>query len=388
MSQTIDELKTLLSGLDLLRKNPLAEIDPSEVVEKSTAIINLACATNGEYDINIEGNPQKVASIYSNVADVLADFGLFYAAENLLIDAWNAFARKQSETGKRIYRAGIAAKLTNLYRSINDKGASLRWALLTHADDKLGRHKKGGAGKQILTTVLGMNQNALQEFDLIAESHLEKAEKDWSSVFGFAEHIVLRFAIEKRDYSYLITEQATIREFPICGSYLMALLERVRDSEATNKNKGVSLEDLASYLFLLIPSCIPSRNLIKTDKAFENDIVISNLNPSSNLISEILGRHFLVECKNRKKRVDARDVGYFLYRMRLTHSTFGIIFSKTGITGKNTAADSLRTKAFHEDRSVCIVLDQQDLEKLTSEKISFWSMILERIETMRFGSSQ
>ncbi len=44
-------------------------------------------------------------------------------------------------------------------------------------------------------------------------------------------------------------------------------------------------------------------------------------------------------------------IGYFLYRIRLTHAHFGVIFAKTGITGdedQEKAAYSLIRKAFHE----------------------------------------
>ncbi len=83
-----------------------------------------------------------------------------------------------------------------------------------------------------------------------------------------------------------------------------------------------------------------------------------------------------------------KDVGYFLYRMRLTHSRFGVILCRKGITGskkKETAARSLVRKAFHEDGSICIVIDHDDIERLSDTQTTLWALLLERIESVRFG---
>jgi len=86
--------------------------------------------------------------------------------------------------------------------------------------------------------------------------------------------------------------------------------------------------------------------------------------------------------------VGVRDVGYFLYRMRLTHAKFGVILAKKGITGTDTdekAAHDLIRKAFHEDGNTCVVLDRADLGTLAKGQTVFWPMLLERIERIRFG---
>jgi hypothetical protein len=137
-----------------------------------------------------------------------------------------------------------------------------------------------------------------------------------------------------------------------------------------------------------VPGWLPRRNLLDKKLAFETDIVVRNLNQSSNLTADILGRHFIVECKNWEKPVGVRDIGYFLYRIRLTHATFGIIFSRDGITGSTDdemASYSLIRKAFHEDGISCIVINEEDLARLGRGTSSFWTMILEKMEASRFG---
>src|SRR5262249_20725411 len=128
------------------------------------------------------------------------------------------------------------------------------------------------------------------------------------------------------------------------------------------KAHGDTLEHLAAYLLLLIPGLVPRINVIPETNDMQHDLVISNLRQSSSLEAELFGRNFLVECKNWKKKIGPSEIGYFLYRMRLTHTTFGIMFARSGIAGgiKGQAAfaQNLCQRAFHEDGSICILIQE------------------------------
>jgi len=153
-------------------------------------------------------------------------------------------------------------------------------------------------------------------------------------------------------------------------------------------DKGKALESMASYLFLLIPGWFPSRNVLDQGGVFESDILVSNLNPEGNLAAELLGRHFLVECKNWKNRVGVAEIGYFFHRMRLTHCSFGVLMAKNNVTGKaetDNAGRGVIRRTFHEDRNICIVLDRDDLEKLESGVMTFWTMLVDQMQRFRFG---
>jgi len=367
--------------------------DPSRCLIQIIAIFDEVCAPGKEYGPCVAENREEACNLYGRQSDRFLSRGYPSAAEALLIDGWNKFGHKQLRTKGRVYRAGLAMYLTIMYGKLGDKGAALRWALHTQADDMLGEHAQGGgAGKQWLLTILGMSNRALAEFNSIAAENVElvkeKFKGDWSDVHGFAEDVVMRFALEKPEFAHLLALESSVHEFPVSQAYFSSLLRRVNAAHPITTSKGDSLEDLASYLFLLIPGWIPRRNLLDEYHSFETDVVVRNLSRASNLTAELLGRHFLVECKNWEKRVGVRDVGYFLYRMRLTHAKFGVLFAKTGITGDEAnerAAHSLIRKAFHEDGSICVVLDEDVLASLTDGQSSFWPILLDRIERVRFG---
>jgi hypothetical protein len=316
--------------------------------------------------------------------------GFLAASEALLLEWWNDFGLRQlEEKSKRVYRATIAHKLIELYWRWGDNGTAFRWALHTQADDMLGKHGTGGGvGKHLLRATFGMSESALEELNRIAEECLKEVEEewgnDWSQPAGFPEEVVRRFALSEGTGTQVLAKAASFREFPLSQAYFQALLSHVhsgKPAKGKEKGKGDVLENLASYLLTLLPGCVSRRNLLDEDLASESDIVVRNLNQVTNLTAELLGRHFLVECKNWEKRVGVRDVGYFLYRMRLTHARFGIIFSRSGISGgdEGKAARALIRRAFHEDGS------DHDLATLAQGKGSFWWMLLEKIEKLRFG---
>ncbi|SRR6266498_1040574 len=370
--------------------------EPSSCLQRCAELLDQNCGNGEQLDPRGIEKAQEACNAYGYVSGLFLQSGFSSAATSILISAWNKFSSIQEETKTRIYRAGISMYLAKAYLKLGDKGASFRWALLTQADDLLGEHAAGGgAGKQLLHTVLGMSEAALAELSQVASDNLEKIKtecnNDWSTPYAYAEDVITKFAYNKPEYAHLFALPADILEFPLNPTYFASLLNKVNSDALTTKEKGDRLEELATYLFILIPGLAPRRNLLEETLAFESDIVIRNLTMSANVISELFGRHFLAECKNWESSVGVRDIGYFLFRMRLTHARFGVIFAKSGITGdedQEKAAYSLIRKAFHEDGNICVVISNESLASLGHKESTFWSLLLERIERIRFGKAR
>lgn len=366
--------------------------DPAKFLVKSQEILRSAWK-NGIFD-PFDETENLGRSAHAHVSNFLREFRFFWATEQVLTEWWNDFGNYQRQEKQYSFRAVIAYHLMNLYLHQHDYGAALRWGLLTQACDILGGHPEdGGAGKQLLLIALGMRQHELDELNVIARTNREVVEskKDWSLREGYAENVVLKFALRGTQYAHLIGQEASITNYSLSEAYFQILLERVTDESADTYSKGEIFEELASYLLLLIPGLVPQRKVMPEDKVFENDIVVANISRSSNLASELLGRHFLVECKNWNKSVGTSEVGYFLHRMRLTHAKFGIMFAREGISGDDDGkqyAHSLIRRTFHEDSAICIVLDKRDLDTLAEREIGIWSMLFARLEQFRFGKSQ
>lgn len=374
--------------------------DPLSFDQDAKRVLQTIC-DGGECDPLGEGAEQG-HNQYKRCANFLFRQGYPMAAIGFLADRWGELGDLQSKERVHVHRAAISMELTEFYLQLRDRGAALRWALLTHADDLLHGLQKGGAGKQKLQAVLGMTNAEVQAFEEVAEHNRQMivGSSAWASAEGFAEDVVVRFGLDHPRFSQFLAQDSFVTEFPLSKPYFRALLERAKmpvegedDTEKGQKaqSKGQALEYLASYLFLLISGWVPLRNRQDEDRTFEHDIVVRNFSQNAPM-ADLVGRHFLVECKNwQATKVGSPHAGYFLYRMQLTHAKFGVIFAWAGVTGDESEeavekhARSLIRKAFHENGSVCIVLDKKHLDKLANGTTTFWSLLLELIEEFRFG---
>lgn len=370
---------------------------PLDAYEQARKLLICAYQSGGRCDpLGSDDQSKEGRQAFHATHNWFKSHGYYFASEKLLIEWWNLLGQRQFESKKRVYRAETAFLLSDLYEVMDDKGMALRWAMLMQADDVLGEHpEEGGAGRQTLTTKFGLSAASFYELNRLAQECLAETKTDgWSKPEGFAEEIICRFARGKAGYA--LADTTSSREFPVSPGYLKSLMNWV-ETASTPSEKGDALEALALYLLLLIPGCVPHKNVLAEQKIFETDVLVHNLSPTPTVVTELLGRQFLIECKNRKSKdhpkynkVTVSEIGYFLYRMKLTHTKFGIIFSRDGISGKEDkiAGYELIRRAYHEDDIVCVEINNSDLNDLATEKQQyFWWLLLDKIESLRFGKS-
>jgi hypothetical protein len=364
-----------------------SQLAPSELADKLLQLFQEACSPGKQWDSG--GVNWKVgAGAYEFATAKLLSLRFYTIADALLQDWWRSLSYRQYAERKWLPYAIPTYLLSQVFFAVGDLGVAFRWTLLTYAHDILSNQPVGYA-HQVLHATFGMNKYDIKALDEVGHEcrrDIEGNRKDWGRLNGFPEEVLRRFATEKRSNSYAsqIAHLTTQRDFPVSPGYLSTLVEQL--DSGTNDQKGRSLEDTAFYLMSLLPGCLPKRNVLDSDRAYETDLIVRNLQTNSNIISDLFGRHILVECKNYAKPVGVPDVGYFLFRMRLTHAIFGVIFAPKGITGKQEAeARSLVRRAFHEDATVCIIIDRNDLQALAAGDMSLYWLLLEKYEEFRFG---
>jgi hypothetical protein len=391
------KIEELVNNFDRLIDSPV------QFVRDCTSVLDEATNPGGELDPRYsDENAQKACNAYGSVSqNIFLPMYFRSSAKDLLVHAWNRFAQIQRKEEQRIYRAGLSMHLANFYIRLGDFGTALRWALLTQADDMLGQHPDGGGeGKNILQTFYGFADETLNILTEIAQDNLQQirdaSEWGWQSSKGFAEDVLRQFFIRSGSL-FLGLPVGSVQEYPLCPAYFKVLWkESQQDIAGPSQSaieKGYAFEDVATYLFLLVPGWMVTRNARDREQTYESDLVISNVRLESNLYSDILGRHFLVECKNRNSRISVDQVGYFLHRMSLTHCKFGVIFAKESVTGKTeqgkeTAARSLIRRTYHENNALCVVLAREHLDKLADGTVSFWTTLAYEIDSFRFGESE
>ncbi len=361
-----------ISGLPLFCANELEEIIKKKIFDLT----------------NLEDARQACVLYGETTWDYFFAQSLSFSGFEILISGWNLLSSIQSELNQYVSKASLSAYLAIRYRNLGDKGASFRWALLTQAEDLLGNHPTGGGtGKHLLQIDFGLGLNFLEKIALIAKENADIRSNKWTIPESFSENILTKLIYQNPEYASFFAINTDVIEYKINTVYFNALLKKIDSTTSSTTDKGNQLENLATYLFILMPALIPRRNILDQTGSSEYDIVVSNHLFNTNIVTELLGRYFLVECKNWEDHVGVKDIGYFLYRMRLTHAKFGIVFAKNGITGEEEkAAKSLIRKSFHEDGNICIILDKNDFQRLQSASISFWPLLLEKIEQNRFGT--
>jgi hypothetical protein len=289
----------------------------------------------------------------------------------------------------------LAQTLTQTAYEIGNGAEAFRWSLLTQADNILGGDRERGRySRHWLYAKFGLSDAERKALDALAEECRTEAEQNgWDSPSGFAEEVLRRFAQNDKNGRDVFQRLSGTEEFHLTRPYLRVLLDHMAHTpDDQPKAKGDRLEEVAFYLFSLLPGCVPRRNLRDLAGASEYDLVVSNMSPTSSLIGDVFGRDFLIECKNWNRTVGAEHVGYFLFRMGLTHCRFGVILSGQGITAGaigDAYAEALVRRAFHEHGSACVVVSMTDLEDLASGQISgVTSLLIERLNDFRFGKDK
>jgi hypothetical protein len=244
----------------------------------------------------------------------------------------------------------------------------------------------------LLYAKFGLSDAERKALDALAKECRNEAEANgWDSPSGFAEEVLRRFAQSDKNGRDVFQRLSGTEEFHLTRPSLRVLLDHM-DNAPDDQSKGKRLEDVAFYLFSLLPGCVPRRNLLDLAGASEYDLVVSNMSPTSSLRGDVFGRDFLIECKNWNRAVGAEHVGYFLFRMGLTHCRFGVILSRQGITAVSFGdayAEALVRRAFHEHGSACVVVSMTDLEDLASGQISgVTNLLIERLNDFRFGKDR
>lgn len=392
IQQDIDNLmhSCLVSEWDD-RGHSWQRLDPLLFMSKSKKWIENSCKAGGKWGVT-ESSERNCVTACSKAVKVLIRHDYKTAGEKLLLDFWDFLQFIQSsEEAQHINRYVLARTLSKLYIQMKDYGAAIRWEVLAQAERMLHGQEPD---LEILQATLNIDEETCSNLLKIAEENVHTVEtdpqKNWSSIEGFPEDILFKWGLQNRELAYLLAQTKSVHEYRPAVGYFRALLRKVNDKSLNTSDQGKALEKLAAYLFFLVPGWIPLMNAETEDQTFETDVIVRNFQQASNLTADLLGRHFLVECKNWNRTVGVSEIGYFLYRMHLTHAKFGVVFAKNGITGDKSlseekASRSLIRRAFHEDHIVCVVLDEEKLHDLESKGVSFWSMLLKEIEIVQFG---
>lgn len=188
-------------------------------------------------------------------------------------------------------------------------------------------------------------------------------------------------------------------EHELDGWLLGELIRALAAAHTDTTSQGNALEILAAYLLTHIVGCFPVRKSETPD--FENDLVIRNLSRNVSPALDVLGRYFIVECKNRVANTGSHEIAYFASRVRYGRATYGVLFTREGITGSGGTKKTkgkrepneriedgrfMLHRAYHQDGTVIAVVTKADLERVATGEESILQLLLRKHDEVRFGS--
>ncbi len=341
-----------------------------------------------------EGMPQnpreKIINWFGGLAQILNQRFLQTAATEILTELWNELGRHQctlnyeTATPRHICRAGVGMYLGQIYLQ-GELGAAIWWLLHAHVDDLLDRHpEKGGAAKDMLRLIFGVDKGAFDYMEECVEQNLSSNETHTL----FAEHVVMQLSL-RHEYSRLFSYPTSLVEFPIGRAYAATMLSRVE-----KQPEGKPLEELARYLMLLLAGWVPTKNVYADRTRMDSDLIARYMREPE-AISSAHSRAILAECKNINHTLSVSDTGYFLYRMHFHRVNVGILFARKNVSGCSSKdeeaqgryAKHLLKLAFQRDGTAVVVIDLEDIQELVNGTKMFWPLIDSRIMEGRFGKA-
>lgn len=167
--------------------------------------------------------------------------------------------------------------------------------------------------------------------------------------------------------------------YSVNSAYIRSLLAQLGAS------RGLALEFLAEYFLSCMPGCRTRRRA--RSPSTDYDVVCSMEGFEVDFRSE-LGRYFVCECKDWSDAADFTTMAKFCRVLDSFKAKFGILFSKSGISGQSGSAFAAREqlKIFQDRGIVIVVIDLEDLESVAAG-LNFISLLRTRYESVRLDIS-
>ncbi|MGA2876527.1 MAG: hypothetical protein ABSE82_13435 [Nitrososphaerales archaeon] len=278
----------------------------------------------------------------------------------------------QLRTKKRIHKGMPLVRMSECHSYLNHPAWAKRYLMLTACEDAIrgkGLIDPWDTGIYFrLVWERGFSHQLLdryaREMWKIAQTHpreslfpewlLQELDQDWMIEFPSVEESGLYFA--------------TI-------PYLQWLLGKL------GSGRGKVLERLAHYLVSLMPGC----RAYMRSQTYSTDYDVVGIPEGLGLdFRSELGRYFLCECKDWQAKADFTTIAKFCRVLDGAKCSFGILFSKHGITGTSGTTDAAREqiKVFQQRGMVVVIISEADIQTV-AEGANFITMLRKKYEQVR-----
>jgi hypothetical protein len=304
--------------------------------------------------------------------------GLYFLASSRVHEAlsifWALYQRmlEAQTAGGRIHKGMPLVWISDCFRQLGFPLHAKRYLMLTLCEDAL---RESGSVSPDTTGVYfrlvwgrGLSDDDLNRYALRFNELAQDAPQD--ALFPEA-------LLQRVDNGWLTElpsadEASTYRVNP---RYVAHLLAKLGDGT------GETLELLAEYLMSCMPGCRTRRR--ERNGSTDYDIVCAMEGFDVDFRSD-LGRYFVCECKDWASSADFTTMAKFCRVLDSIKSRFGILFSKSGISGAGETefAEREQLKVFQDRGIVIVVLSLKDLQHVASGA-NLIALLRRQYETVR-----
>jgi len=297
--------------------------------------------------------------------------GRLHEAISIYNSLYSHMMLDQQEAGRQVHKGMPLVWMSDCYSGLGYRVHAKRYLMLTLCEDAImhaGKIDYDGGPYFRLLWYYGLSHEAINRYTAKCWDFFEQKP----DVARYPERVLTEL-----DQEWMM-EVPSIHEAPVfhCNRlYVRFLLSRL------GSDGGRSLEFLAHYLMSLIPGC--RAYLRRISRSTDYDVVGLLEGVAFDFRSE-LGRYFVCECKDWNKPANFTALAKFCRVLDSVKSRFGILFSKSGLSGSRRSADAEREqyKVFADRGIVIVVVSHSDLDRI-AEGANFLSMLRLKYEQIR-----
>lgn len=321
--------------------------------------------------------PTSEQRAWSLIALYFRDLGRFYQALSIMSALYDHMILFQEKTGQRAHKGMPLVWMSDFFQAMGYPLHSKRFLMLTLCEDAI--RDNGIISPETTGTYFrlvwhqGLPDKELRRY----AGEIYKLSLENPSLSMYPEWLLQKI---DKDWITELPSPGESGTYIISKSYVRKLISKL------GSGTGVELETLADYLLSSMPGC---RTMMRQkSKSTDYDIVCSMEGFEVDFRSEF-GRYFVCECKDWQKPADFSTIAKFCRVLDSTKSKFGILFSKTGISGKNKTLNAEREqlKVFQDRGMIIIVINLKDL-RFVAQGGNFINLLKAKYEKVRLDLSK
>jgi len=311
-------------------------------------------------------------SCWERVGNFYKNQGRFHEALPIYFALYDQFLAASESSGKRICKGTPLVWMSDCYAAMGFPVLAKRCLMLALCENAI--HKKGDVPPHSTGTYWrlvyrhGLPDAEVKRYGAMAYKLWRKDREDAL----FPEWLVQEF---DKDWMTELPSPDEAGVYLANKRYIWRLMSKLGDGQ------GETLERLAEYALSCMPGCRTTRR--QRTESTDYDIICSMEGFEVDFRCEF-GRYFVCECKDWGKPADFAAFAKFCRVLDSVKSRFGILFSKSGISGKGKTkyAEREQLKVFQDRGMVIVVIDWNDLKQV-AEGANFINLLRTKYERVR-----